>query len=120
MCPVRLTVTRLASQICPAGDLAVARKGLGGHVWSRGRTCLVIFTGIRQRTQISPESYGKLGSLNMSDFAYWYPARKPYMFGISREIGSRKFFDDLQFTNSLNASPLIVQSSYDINKNKSY
>jgi hypothetical protein len=51
------------------------------------------------------------GGPDMSDFAYWNSARKPDMSGFSREFGSRKFFDDLHFTNSLNASPLIVQSS---------
>jgi hypothetical protein len=42
---------------------------------------------------------------DMSDFAYWNLARKPDMSGFSGEIGLRKFFDDLHFTNSLNASP---------------
>jgi hypothetical protein len=49
--------------------------------------------------------------LNMFDFGYWNPARKPDMSGFSGEFGSRKFFDDLHFTNSLNAPPLIVRSS---------
>jgi hypothetical protein len=47
----------------------------------------------------------------MSDFAYWNSTRRPDISRFSREIGSRKFFDDLRFTNSLNASPLIVRSS---------
>jgi hypothetical protein len=41
----------------------------------------------------------------MSSFAYWNPARKSDMSEFSSEFGSRKFFDDLHFTNSLNASP---------------
>jgi hypothetical protein len=52
----------------------------------------------------------------MSGFAYWNPARKSDMSGFSGEIGSRKFFDDLLFTNSLNTSLLIVRNSYDTNK----
>jgi hypothetical protein len=41
----------------------------------------------------------------MSGFAYWNLARKPDMSRFSGEIGSRKFFNDLYFTNSLNAPP---------------
>jgi hypothetical protein len=55
---------------------------------------------------------------DMSGFAYWNPARKPDMSEFSREFDSKEFFDDLHFTNSPNASPLIVQSSYDKNKIK--
>jgi hypothetical protein len=40
------------------------------------------------------------------------------MFEFSGEIGSKKFLNDLHFTNSPNAPPLIVQSSYDTNKIK--
>jgi hypothetical protein len=47
----------------------------------------------------------------MSGFAYCSSGSKLDMFRFSREISSRKFFDDLHFTNSLNASLLIVQSS---------
>jgi hypothetical protein len=42
---------------------------------------------------------------DISDFCYWNPTRKPDMFGFSGELGSRKFFDDLHFINSLNISP---------------
>jgi hypothetical protein len=47
----------------------------------------------------------------MSGFGYWNSARKSDMSGFSGEFGSKEFFDDLHFTNSLNASLLIVQSS---------
>jgi hypothetical protein len=47
----------------------------------------------------------------MPGFGYWNPARKPDMSGFSGELRSRKFFDDLHFTNSLNAFSLIVHSS---------
>jgi hypothetical protein len=46
----------------------------------------------------------------MSGFGNWNPVRKPNMSEFSGEFGSRKFLDDLHFTNSLNASPLIVNS----------
>jgi hypothetical protein len=40
---------------------------------------------------------------DMSSFGYWNPARKQDMSEFSGEFGSRKFFDDLYFTNSINA-----------------
>jgi hypothetical protein len=52
----------------------------------------------------------------MSNFGYWNPVRKPDMSEFSGEFGSRKFFNDLHFTNSLNAPPLIVRSLYATNK----
>jgi hypothetical protein len=58
------------------------------------------------------------GGLDMSDFTFWNPARKLDMSKFSGEFSSKKFFDDLHITNSLNASPLIVWSSYDTNKIK--
>jgi hypothetical protein len=48
---------------------------------------------------------------DMSDFGYWNSARKPDMSKFSGEFGSRKFFDDFHFTNSPNASLLIVRIS---------
>jgi hypothetical protein len=47
---------------------------------------------------------------DMSGFAYWSPARKPEMSGFSGRFECKEFFDDLHFTNSPNASPLIVRS----------
>jgi hypothetical protein len=55
------------------------------HVWARGQTCLAMLTGTRLGDQICLVISGK--------FVWKY------------------VFDDLHFTNSLDASPLIVQSS---------
>jgi hypothetical protein len=38
------------------------------------------------------------------------------MFGLTGDFGGKIVFDVLHFTNSPNASPLIVRSSYDSNK----
>jgi hypothetical protein len=38
------------------------------------------------------------------------------MSGMTRDFGAKIDFDVLHFTNSPNAPPLIVQSSYDSNK----
>jgi hypothetical protein len=46
----------------------------------------------------------------MSDFAYWNPARKLDMSEFSEEFSSKEFFNDLHFTNSPNASLLIVRN----------
>jgi hypothetical protein len=54
----------------------------------------------------------------MSNFAYWNLARKLDMFDFSSKLVWKIFFDDLHFTNSLNASTLIVRSSQDTNNNK--
>jgi hypothetical protein len=40
------------------------------------------------------------------------------MSGFSGKLDWKVVFDDLHFTNSLDASPLIVRSSYDTNKIK--
>jgi hypothetical protein len=42
---------------------------------------------------------------DMSDIGYWNPARKPDMSEFSSKFECKEFFDDLHFTNSLNASP---------------
>jgi hypothetical protein len=41
----------------------------------------------------------------MSGIGYWNPARKPDMFEFSGKLECKEFFDDLHFTNSLNAPP---------------
>jgi hypothetical protein len=58
-----------------------------------GQTCLANASRTRSGDRICPENPGKLGC--------------------------RKDFEDLHFTNSLDASPLIVRSFYDTNKIKS-
>jgi hypothetical protein len=55
------------------------------HVWAGGQTCPANASRIRLEEWICPDFLES-----------WF---------------GRYFFDDLQFTNSLNASPLIVQSS---------
>jgi hypothetical protein len=47
----------------------------------------------------------------MPGFTFWNLARKLDMSRFSGELGSKEFFDDLHFTNSPNASLLIVRSS---------
>jgi hypothetical protein len=54
----------------------------------------------------------------MSSKALWNPIRNPDMSSFSRTLSLWLDFDDLHFTNSPNASPLIVQSSKDSKKNK--
>jgi hypothetical protein len=46
----------------------------------------------------------------------WNPAKGPDMTGLVGDFGGKIEFNVLHFTNSPNASPLIVQSSYDSNK----
>jgi hypothetical protein len=48
---------------------------------------------------------------NMSIYSLWNPVRNPDMSNFSGNFGLEKVFDDLHFTNSPNASALIVQSS---------
>jgi hypothetical protein len=47
----------------------------------------------------------------MSGKAYWNPVKRPYMSGFSGNLDWKVFFNDLHFTNLLDASPLIVWSS---------
>jgi hypothetical protein len=47
----------------------------------------------------------------MSDKAFWNPVRNPDMSDFSGFFGLWIDFDNLHFTDSPNASPLIVQSS---------
>jgi hypothetical protein len=55
---------------------------------------------------------------DMSGKTFWNPDRNSDMSSFSRIFGLEIDFDDLYFTISPNASPLIVQSSYDSNKIK--
>jgi hypothetical protein len=52
----------------------------------------------------------------MSIQSIWIPAKEPDMSGLTGDFGGEIVFDVLHFTNSPNASPLIVRSSYDSNK----
>jgi hypothetical protein len=54
----------------------------------------------------------------MSDHSLWNPAKEPDMSDLTGDFGGKIDFDVLHFTNSPNASPLIVRSSYDLNKIK--
>jgi hypothetical protein len=47
----------------------------------------------------------------MSGKAYWNLVRRLNMSELSGKLDWKVVFDDLHFTNSPNASPLIVQSS---------
>jgi hypothetical protein len=47
----------------------------------------------------------------MSDNSFWNPVRNSHMSGFSGSYGLWIDFDVLHFTNSPNASPLIVRSS---------
>jgi hypothetical protein len=58
------------------------KTGWPRHVWAGGRTCSVLLIGIQRGSQICP------------DFL--------------ETLVKGSFFDDLHFTNSLNASSLIV------------
>jgi hypothetical protein len=49
--------------------------------------------------------------VDMSDKAFWNPVRNLDMFGFSRIFYLEIDLDDLHFTDSPNASHLIVQSS---------
>jgi hypothetical protein len=52
----------------------------------------------------------------MSSQSLWNPAKRPDMSGLTGDFGGKIDFDVLHFTNSPDASSLIVQSSYDSNK----
>jgi hypothetical protein len=52
----------------------------------------------------------------MFDQRLWNPTKGPDMSGLTRDFGGKIDFNILHFTNSPNASSLIVQSSYDSNK----
>jgi hypothetical protein len=47
----------------------------------------------------------------MSDQSLWNPAKGSNMSGLIVDFDGKIYFDDLHFTNSPNASPLIVRSS---------
>jgi hypothetical protein len=51
-------------------------------------------------------------------FCLLKPSQEMDMSEFSGELDSKKFFDDLHFTNSPNVSPLIVRSSWETNKIK--
>jgi hypothetical protein len=52
----------------------------------------------------------------MSSQSLWNLAKELNMSGLTEDFGGKTDFDVLYFTNSPNASPLIVRSFYDSNK----
>jgi hypothetical protein len=52
----------------------------------------------------------------MSGHSLWNLAQEPGMSSVTGDFDGKIDFDILHFTNSANASPLIVQSFYDSNK----
>jgi hypothetical protein len=52
----------------------------------------------------------------MSGQSLWNSAKGSDMSDLTGDFGGKIDFDDLHFTNSPNAFPLIVRSSYDSNK----
>jgi hypothetical protein len=57
-----------------------------------------------------------LGARHVWEMALWNPVRNPDKSGLTWNFGDKIVFDDLHFTDSPNAPPLIVQSSWDSNK----
>jgi hypothetical protein len=88
------------------------------HVRSKNRTCPVKVTGTQLLTQISPVRLRIRRSPDMSELGAGHVRQKPLEFGqkpgyvrFFENFGLEIDFDDLHFTNSPDASLMILWSS---------